>query len=122
MSGKTPTQNMDEMEMYLSGWEANAPTKTIGGLTLDAFKAEVDERRDDRHGVAEAKNAWDAAIITRENGDNKTMTTLDMLKKAIVADPEFGDDSALYESFGFIRKSDRKSGLTRKKRTDGNNS
>jgi hypothetical protein len=31
------------------------------------------------------------------------------------ADPEEGDDSALYEAMGYTRRSERKSGLTRKK-------
>ena len=31
------------------------------------------------------------------------------------ADPTEGDDSALYKAMGYVRKSDRKSGLTRKK-------
>lgn len=30
-------------------------------------------------------------------------------------DKDFGDDSALYGAMGFVRKSERKSGLTRKK-------
>lgn len=40
-----------------------------------------------------------------------------MAVKGVVADPNFGDNSALYEAMGYIRKSDRKSGLTRKSAT-----
>jgi hypothetical protein len=32
---------------------------------------------------------------------------------------DFGDDSPLYAAMGFVRKSERKSGLTRKKKDDG---
>ncbi len=34
----------------------------------------------------------------------------------VVGDPNFGPDSALYEALGYVRKSDRKSGFTRKKK------
>jgi hypothetical protein len=33
----------------------------------------------------------------------------------VLAAPSEGDDSALYEAMGYVRKSARKSGLTRKK-------
>ncbi|MDE3068386.1 MAG: hypothetical protein KGJ60_12670 [Verrucomicrobiota bacterium] len=35
--------------------------------------------------------------------------------KSVVADKNYGDDSALYERMGYVRKSVRHSGLTRKK-------
>ena len=35
----------------------------------------------------------------------------------VVGDPAYGDDSPLYGAMGFVRKSERKSGLTKKKKT-----
>jgi hypothetical protein len=35
----------------------------------------------------------------------------------VKGDPAFGEDSDLYETMGYVRKSERKSGLTRKKST-----
>jgi hypothetical protein len=42
------------------------------------------------------------------------------IKNGVIASDEFGDDSALYEAFGFVRRSQKKSGLTRKGKTDKN--
>ena len=45
------------------------------------------------------------------------------LKKKIMAvmgvagDPAYGNDSPLYGAMGFVRKSEKKSGLTRKKKS-----
>ncbi|HEY0458709.1 MAG TPA: hypothetical protein VGC97_06110 [Pyrinomonadaceae bacterium] len=36
--------------------------------------------------------------------------------KSIAGDPKYGDDSDLYEGTGHVRKSEKKSGLTRKKK------
>jgi hypothetical protein len=35
----------------------------------------------------------------------------------VTGDPAFGPDSSLYEAMGYVRKSERKSGLTRKGKT-----
>ncbi len=38
-----------------------------------------------------------------------------LVVNGIIGDPNFGPDSDLYEAMGYVRKSARKSGLTRKK-------
>lgn len=35
---------------------------------------------------------------------------------AVAGDPAYGNDSPLYGAMGFVRKSEKKSGLTRKKK------
>ena len=43
-----------------------------------------------------------------------------MVEKINVAgDPAYGNDSPLYGAMGFVRKSEKKSGLTRKKKPTG---
>ena len=36
----------------------------------------------------------------------------------VMGNPAYGPDSDLYEAMGYVRKSERKTGLTRKKKTD----
>ena len=40
-----------------------------------------------------------------------------LVVNGVVGDPAYGDDSPLYGAMGFVRKSERKSGLTKKKKT-----
>ena len=49
--------------------------------------------------------------------DVPTTATNAAVVKAVVADKNYGDDSALYERMGYVRKSVRASGLTRKAQT-----
>ena len=42
------------------------------------------------------------------------------VRKGVEGSKDFGDDSALYGAMGFVRKSERKTGLTRKTKTNGN--
>jgi hypothetical protein len=39
---------------------------------------------------------------------------IQLVVNGVLADPDEGPDSPLYEAFGYIRESERKSGLTRK--------
>ena len=55
-----------------------------------------------------------AAQDTRDQADVATCSKNDKVVKAVVADVNYGDDSALYERMGYVRKSVRASGLTRK--------
>lgn len=57
------------------------------------------------------------AINTRNDADEQSLKVSDGVIKAVVADKNFGDDSARNEAMGFVRKSERKSGLTRKSTT-----
>ena len=92
-----------------------APTKTFGGVTVPALETQVgisDAPRSELEKIADQKMEQEAK---RESADINTMKMCEMVKNGVVADPDFGDDSALYEALGYIRKSERKSGLTRKK-------
>lgn len=45
--------------------------------------------------------------------DTKILKMIDQIVAGVVGHDDYGDDSALYEAFGFVRKSKRKSGLKR---------
>ena len=65
--------------------------------------------------TAETLEGLKATKSATGEADTATMKMCEMIKNGVVADPLFGDDSALYEALGYIRKSNRRSGLTRKK-------
>jgi hypothetical protein len=53
----------------------------------------------------------DAAIaLRRQNADGQRIVN------AVKADPEEGDDGEVYVAMGYVRKRDRKTGLTQRKR------
>jgi hypothetical protein len=56
----------------------------------------------------------EAEMVNRDTVDITTTKTNAAVVKAEVAYKNFGDDSALYERMGYVRKSVRASGLTRK--------
>lgn len=100
---------------FLNAFTTLAPDKTFGGVTLAEFTAQVGKSNAPRQKIREFKDEITQQETERDSTDSVTIKMCEKIKNGVIADPDYGDDSALYESFGFIRKSERKSGLTRKK-------
>lgn len=54
------------------------------------------------------------AMASRDAADETTALKMQQVVNGVLADPTEGPDSALYAAFGYTRKSERKTGLTRK--------
>ena len=107
---------IEKLEDTEDSWEINALSAKFYGFSLEQYKAEVQLSREDREMVASLKQQLQAAMIKLKDRDKKNLKLERNIVKAIAGDVNYGDDSALYEAFGFVRKSQRKSGLTRKKK------
>jgi hypothetical protein len=55
-------------------------------------------------------------IAERAHADDEFAAQAQHVVNGVLADPTEGPDSALYAAFGYTRKSDRKTGLTRKRK------
>jgi hypothetical protein len=54
-------------------------------------------------------------MADRDEADESTLGKMQLVVNGVLADPTEGPDSALYAAFGYTRKSERKTGLTRKR-------
>lgn len=113
----TPKRVLEKLEQTEAALETHAPDKKFYNTTVPQFKARVQLSRDARVLVANLEQQLAAALNQRDAIDAENLTLEKNIAKAIAGDPEFGDDSALYEGTGRVRKSERKTGLTRKKKT-----
>lgn len=68
---------------------------------------------DARDEVSSLELKLNAARVDRDNADALTDEITNNVVNSVKGDPAQGENSALYASFGYIRKVDRKSGLTR---------
>lgn len=110
-----PKNNEEKMLKVLNAWKTLAPTAEFAGLKLADFEAQVAKSAAPRQRLIELKDEMMREQALRDAEDVMTMSKIECVVAGVVADPAFGSDSALYEAMGYIRKSDRKSGLTRKK-------
>jgi hypothetical protein len=113
----TPKKALEKLELTETAWETHAAQATFYGTTLTQYKAKVQASRDARALVANLEQQLAAAINQRDMIDAENLTLEKNVAKGIAGDPSFGEDSDLYEGTGRVRKSERKSGLTRKKKT-----
>ena len=109
-----PKSIEEKMIKMLNAWKTLTPNKTYGGLTLEQFEVFVNDSLGARVSVAALDDTKMQAIAVREACDNVFLAKSELVVAGVLADPTEGADSAIYEAFGYVRKSARKSGLTRK--------
>jgi hypothetical protein len=112
-----PKTNEQKMDTMSNGWESLTPTKTFGGMTLDHFKAVIAPAKSARARLADLETQMTQALNDRDAADAVFLAKAQQVVNGVLADPTEGPDSSLYEAMGYTRKSERRSGLTRK----GNN-
>ena len=110
---KSPKDHEQRMERMLNAWQTIAPDKTFGAMTLAQFEAFVVRARAARQRIEDLEDQQTEAHTEREEADDAFNAKARLVVSGVLADPEFGPDSALYEAFGYTRESVRKSGLTR---------
>ena len=108
-----PGQTSKSLNDTLAGWEEHAADAMFSGLTLAQYKAKVKASLDARDQIKDLQLQLDAARIERDNADVVSEEITAGVVNSVKGDPNHGEDSPLYASFGYVRKSARKSGLTR---------
>ena len=114
---KTPKSNLEKLQQVSNAWETLASNKSFGGMTFDQFKADTAPAIAARNLIEDLEDQLTQALAAREAADATCQTKIQLVVNGVLADPTEGPDSALYEAMGYTRKSERKSGLTRKKQS-----
>jgi hypothetical protein len=100
-----------------NAWTQLAPAATFAGMTFAQYQAAVKPSLDARTTITGLEEQMTSAITNRDKMDVTSESINQKVVKAVVGDVNYGDDSALYEAMGYIRKSQRKTGLSRKSKT-----
>lgn len=111
-----PKGNIEKFERTLTAWQTIARNKSFGGMTLEQYEAVVEDARTARTAIETIEDQLTNALATRDAKDEIALAKTQLVVAGVLADPDEGANSALYEAMGYVKKSDRKSGLTRKKK------
>ncbi|MFA6961951.1 MAG: hypothetical protein WC205_14440 [Opitutaceae bacterium] len=111
-----PKKSEIRISKVLSAWETLRPAKSFAGMTLAEFKAKLQPSLDTRTAIAALDNQLIAGQNQRDDADKESLDAILLLVNAVKGDPAEGEDGEFYESLGYVRKSERKSGLSRGKR------
>jgi hypothetical protein len=95
-----------------------APRQGVLRLTLDQFREAVKPSVDVRVEIADLEGRLQAALARRDTSDTASSGIMRRVVNAVKGDPEEGEDGELYAAMGYVRKSERSSGLTRRRGAD----
>jgi hypothetical protein len=109
----SPKTIEEKIERIARAWQTLAPGKTFGGMTLMQFEEECLPSQEARNLIEELQDRLKKALVGRETADDHSTAKIQLVVAGVLGDPTEGPDSALYEAFGYTRKSERKSGLHR---------
>lgn len=107
----------EKVTTILTGWKTHRPTKSFAGMTLAEFELRISPITTTRTKVTEQDSLLKAAITERDEADKAAMAEALLVVNAVKGDREEGEDGELYEAMGYVRKSERKTGLSRKTKT-----
>jgi len=105
-----------KINQVITAWETLRPAKTFAGLTLAQFKTTVQPSIDTRATIESLKDQLAAGQSQREDADEASIDTILLVVNAVKGEPTEGEDGELYEAMGYVRKSERRSGLSRGKK------
>ena len=98
----------------INAWESLRPAKSFAGMTLAQFKTKVQPSLDTRATITDLENKLTAAQDERDDADKISNAAVLQVVNGVKGDPAEGEDGELYEAMGYVRKSERASGLSRK--------
>jgi hypothetical protein len=114
---QAPSNLENDTTTIITAWSTLAPAASFGGMTLTQFKAKVQPSFDARTALEAIEVQQTSALDTRNTADVVTSATNQLVVNGVKGDPNYGDDSELYDAMGYVRKSARRSGLTKKNKT-----
>jgi hypothetical protein len=119
MSGKSPKENEEKLNRALNAWRTLAHDHPFSGMTFEQYEAFIAPSFTSRRDLEELDDRRTHLTNTREDADEASLAKTAAIVAGVLADPAFGPNSSLYEAMGYVRKSERASGLTRGKKDDG---
>ena len=109
------TKNIvDRIQTFRASWRELAPDATFAGMKLAEFEVAGAAPLSLRDEISALEKQLDGKKTEVSMADVTANELLDLVVNSVRGTPGFGQDCALYRAFGYVRKSDRKSGLTRK--------
>lgn len=92
---------IEELETFVSGWRRYAANKPLSNLSLESVEADIKDLVDHEKGMKLMKQDYRGRIAPRTS---KALCLRDKRRRlvaAVKADPELGENSALWRSLGF---------------------
>lgn len=108
---------LTRLNRQAQAWETLASTDEFAGLNLAGFQGEVGKFQAVRERLLAAQTALRGAIKSTRTAAKEAMQISKRVTHGMKSHPKHGEDSELVRASGFVTESERRSGLTRKRKT-----
>ena len=109
----SPKDNEEKLSRILNAWKTLAADKVFGGMTVEQFEAVIAPSFTTRQQLDDLDNQRAHLINMRGDADELSLAKAAAAVAGMNADPGFGPNSSLIEACGYVRQSEKKSGLHR---------
>ncbi len=106
------------LENLLRAWEELSADASFGGMTLEEFRTATAPVFTNRRRIAWLDQERASMMAARSAADRDGIGQYLLVVNSIKGSPAHGEDSPLYRSLGYKTRTERRSGLTRKPRTE----
>ena len=107
------------IESFRAAWRDMAPEATFAGMTLAQFEEAISVPLKVRDDIVALERQLEGKKAEKLIADAAANELLNLVVNSVRGTPGFGRDCTLYRALGYVRKSERKSGLTRKDSVSG---
>jgi hypothetical protein len=113
---RSPKEALTRIGSVSDAWGSLRPAKSFANMTHEQFRQEVKASYDVRAELEDLERRAKAALKRRTLADAASLSIVQTIVHAVKADrEEGGEDGELYAAMGFVSKSERSSGLTRRR-------
>jgi hypothetical protein len=112
----TPAKTMEYLNSILIPWKETANEDIFSEIKVNEYEADVKESVDIRIDIANLEAEVESKKKLRDQIDERNTKKAQRIVLSVAGHPKHGKDSGLYKAMGFVTTSERKSGLTRKKK------
>lgn len=112
ISIKTIERKVEQAER---AWANTCPEQTFNDMALEQHREGLKPYYEAKANFAAAEIAWDNARQARNIAYRLALELTAKLVNSVKGHPKFGENSSLYSAMGYTPKSDRSSGLTRRR-------
>lgn len=105
---------VERVRLFKAAWNEQAPQETFAGMTYAQFVTACEDCFTLREEILVLDIQREGKRTAREVADLAARELCDLVVNSVRGTPGHGKDSALYRALGYVRQSERKSGLTRK--------
>ena len=108
-------QIRDRVTTMNNAWKQGAPTAVFRGISQTVFQTDINAAAAEEQEIANLEAQIQLKRTSVDERYKKLNEDSIKVRDGVEGHEDFGSDHPLVEAMGFVRASERKSGLTRKK-------